>query len=357
LTVAQALEDAAAVARQAELTLRSLSSASASEKRLPWIAVGGSYSGALSAWFRQTHPDLVVGAISSSGVVNALLDFPQFDSAVSAAVGARCGSVLRRLVAFADELLLGSAEAAAFARDAMNAPRGLSDDDYRYMMADSFSMAVQYGHKTAMCDRMMVLEDSTGEDLLRGFSNFTAWLWGEGYAAGCFYDTECLRGEPSRWGENGRAWRWQKCSQVAYLQRAPAGDAAAPPLRSPHLTLRSLERQCDRIFGAGTAARLPAANAELQRRHGGARPNGTDSIFFTNFSDDPWQEAGVRPLSSRDAGLPRCYVRCDDCGHCMDLHEPRSSDPKPLSACRHKAAAAVATWLADFRSGGGVASQ
>lgn len=47
-----------------------------------WIVIGCSYAGALSAWFRLKYPHLVVGALSSSGVVNAILDFWQFDDQV-----------------------------------------------------------------------------------------------------------------------------------------------------------------------------------------------------------------------------------------------------------------------------------
>ena len=37
-----------------------------------WITVGGSYAGAMSAWFRAKYPHLTVGAIGSSGVVLAV---------------------------------------------------------------------------------------------------------------------------------------------------------------------------------------------------------------------------------------------------------------------------------------------
>lgn len=49
---------------------------------MPWIHVGGSYPGALSAYFKVKYPTLTVGALSSSGVVEALNEFPQFDEQV-----------------------------------------------------------------------------------------------------------------------------------------------------------------------------------------------------------------------------------------------------------------------------------
>lgn len=45
----------------------------------PWISVGGSYPGALSAWFRYKYPHLTIGAIASSAVVQSIENFRNFD--------------------------------------------------------------------------------------------------------------------------------------------------------------------------------------------------------------------------------------------------------------------------------------
>jgi len=48
----------------------------------PWIVVGGSYPGALSAWFRYKYPHLVIGSLASSAVILAIEDFKDFDEQI-----------------------------------------------------------------------------------------------------------------------------------------------------------------------------------------------------------------------------------------------------------------------------------
>jgi pimeloyl-ACP methyl ester carboxylesterase len=51
---------------------------------VPWVVFGGSYSGGLSSWYRATYPEQSVAALSSSGVVNCIVNFYQFDMQVDA---------------------------------------------------------------------------------------------------------------------------------------------------------------------------------------------------------------------------------------------------------------------------------
>ena len=47
-----------------------------------WITVGGSYPGAMSAWFRAKYPHIAFASLASSGVVNAIADYHQYDGQV-----------------------------------------------------------------------------------------------------------------------------------------------------------------------------------------------------------------------------------------------------------------------------------
>lgn len=52
---------------------------------LRFFTFGGSYPGALASWYRAAYPDKTLGSLASSGVVHAILSFPEFDSHVSLA--------------------------------------------------------------------------------------------------------------------------------------------------------------------------------------------------------------------------------------------------------------------------------
>lgn len=71
LTSEQALADAANFVRQ----MNFMHGYSPDQK---WIAFGGSYGGALAIWSREFYPDLIWGVVSSSGTVDAIVNFKGF---------------------------------------------------------------------------------------------------------------------------------------------------------------------------------------------------------------------------------------------------------------------------------------
>lgn len=304
-----------------------------------WFAFGGSYPGALSAWFRIAYPNSTVGSHSSSGVVNAIYEFEEFDEQVAASAGADCADAIRATTAALEDAVVLSTESAAHVKGLFGAG-ALEGADFWYMTADSAAMAVQYGMKADLCTPLTEAAKHGG-DLISTFANLTNQIWGDSFGSDCFYDTNCLKdpAQAARWQPTARSWRWQKCSQLAYFQVAPATGS----LRSTDVTLDYHEWQCAQAFGEGTT-NAKQATAAINAKLGGDEPQG-ESIYFANGSDDPWQQASLSPLDSTSPREPAMLAVCDSCGHCGDLHSASDADPPNLTAQRDAIAGFVSQWL------------
>ena len=309
----------------------------ASHAKRPVIAFGGSYSGATCAWFRQSHPDVVDACVSSSGVVNAILDFPQFDEHVSGAIGTTCANAMSAAYAAVDRAFVaGQGNRIKILFNASNLiGTTMGDSDFMFAIADGPAMIDQYGGKKDLCEGFTKLPPNpTDEQRIENLASIIDAHYGAAFSADCFYDSECFKnttagGGPSQLGGlNSRSWRFQTCSEVAYLQTRPIGSAL-PPLRSTMLTIAELQRQCRYVFGDKIEAVLAERNAHLNALFGQSDPTkgsapGASNIFFLDFSDDPWAEASVKTETAPT--LPYCMTTCDGCGHCgagvpASLHE------------------------------------
>lgn len=76
----------------------------------PWITIGGSYSGALAAWFRSKYPHLTIGSIGSSGVILAVEDFKDFDEQIYISAkksGDFCPTAIKALSDYVEDQVTG----------------------------------------------------------------------------------------------------------------------------------------------------------------------------------------------------------------------------------------------------------
>ena len=321
---------------------------------------GGSYSGGTAAWFRTKFPELTHAAVSSSGVVDAIVDFVQFDESIVATLGdysRRSGSAfpncLNTVVAAINALdEMSAAQLRAAKTYPFNASVGQTDVDFMYMIADAIAMAVQYGGKQHLCT---VLQNQMsnqsrgngGDGAVAAVARAIPILYGPAFQQGCFYDTSCIAKtlRDSATGVGNKAWRWQKCSLLGYIQSRPGGAAGKVAARSRLLTLASQRQQCKDMFpGNGKDLdRLMAANAQFQTEFGGAHPSevGASKIIFVDYSDDPWQTASVRGTGPEwpERDLHYCFEKCDGCGHCG------AGVPKNVTTCADAIAERVGAWL------------
>lgn len=327
LTVEQALADLNAFTQHY--------SAKLNQPNAKWFVFGGSYPGALSSWYRNAYPKASVGSLSSSGVVNPIVDFYQFDEQVSAAIGNECGARLK-MISKAFEKQMETNEGFAKSKNQFMCEDDISEVDFLYMIADSWSMMDQYGGKSQLCSTILSVpqEDVTVDKLTAVFSDLSKSFWGEQFCSQGFYNTAQLKDE-KRWDVNSRSWRWQTCYQVAWFNTAPKQGS----IRSERVNLDYHLKQCAEVFGYEM---FPAVEP-LIKKFGGDSPSPVHNVFYSNFGDDPWQRAGVSYSPAVDQ--PYYLATCDDCGHCMDFHAPADTDPEPLQNERKEFEGYLKKWL------------
>ncbi|KAK9048685.1 hypothetical protein SSX86_032350 [Deinandra increscens subsp. villosa] len=105
----------------------------------PWFVFGISYAGALSAWFRLKFPHLTCGSLASSGVVNAILDFYQYDQQIGESAGPECKAILQEVTQLVEKRLASDGEAL---RTQFDATVLNIDGDFMYFLADAAAVAV-----------------------------------------------------------------------------------------------------------------------------------------------------------------------------------------------------------------------
>lgn len=208
LSVEQALADLAAFTDY----YKSITPMSA---QVPWFVFGGSYSGGLASWYRSAYPDRSVGALSSSGVVDCIVDFYQFDMQVSSSAGNKCSNGIKRVQSAFRNTIEGSPAGLSHALGLFYCETDMSETDFYYMIADSWSMMIQYSSKLALCSLLesSITANSSDDEIMIIFSEYSNKFWGKSFCSMGFYNTKALA-DPSRWDVNSRSWRFQTCKQV-----------------------------------------------------------------------------------------------------------------------------------------------
>lgn len=104
----------------------------------PWITIGGSYPGAMSAWFRYKYPHLTIGAIASSAVILAIEDMKDFDEQMyssSTLSGDFCSQAINAS-SVRVESVLGGPDGPAFKSQFVGGNK-LTDSEFLFFWIDS----------------------------------------------------------------------------------------------------------------------------------------------------------------------------------------------------------------------------
>jgi len=303
-------------AEQALADISSFISEFAAEENRQVVVVGGSYPGALSAWFREKYPHMTVAAWSSSGVVYPKVDFWEFDEQVYQSTvksGEWCPETIKsifkevtRNLHSADDDLKAETMKRAGASPKMHT------GDFAFYFADIFVESVQYGDRTGLCDAMKEIKDKDLMTQLDTIKNLAA----KAGVSPPDYCRKAISNTAIDTNGSARQWTYQYCTEFGFYQTPSEKHAMRP---SELLGVPYWEDLCMSLFGVPTQAKRSSDE------FAGFHTAGSNTII-TNGGEDPWQWA-TELEPNTDINQVGLMADCTDCGHCADLYTPKDTDP------------------------------
>jgi len=292
------------------------------KRPLKVFAIGGGYGGALAAWARYKYPHLVDGALSSSGIVNAVLDFHLFDEQVKNSIyknGSKCIENILNLIKEVQNTWNNNTW--SIKRD-YRAPY-IEWDDFMFFFSDIFVQAVQFGYKTKMCAFLKsIIEDKDKHKKLSQFEE-DHMITPNSYS---FEYIRTIQADPIN---NYRQWTYQFCSSLGYFNTISHND---PPLRFKEMDVEYWKRYCAKSFDTSLFPDTFHTNSLYGDIRMGEH---TSKIIFTNGSEDPWQWAGIRLNTSKSKDIIVLLIDCSNCAHLVDLQPEEVDDPQVLKNARN----------------------
>jgi pimeloyl-ACP methyl ester carboxylesterase len=302
----------------------------------PWIVVGGSYPGSLSAFYRLKYPDLVVGSLASSGPVQAKANFEEYDQHVATVAGADCAATMRKVTAQVEAALAHPADLADLKKK-FQAEALVDDDDFVYFVADMGAMAIQYGYRDHFCELI------SGNSPIDGWAQFTKEIyvsWGMDALSDSPQGAVSLDPQDYKSAFGLRQWFYQSCTEYGYWQTA--FHDAAVSVRSQRTNMDYFNKVCKRLFGLTAPVDTSHVNETLYKPLLAAPAS---KILFTNGSDDPWSRLSISKENGNDVNPKHSYYTIAKSAHCDDLRTPKSSDSAELEHARQLFDDLVATWI------------
>jgi pimeloyl-ACP methyl ester carboxylesterase len=305
-----------------------------------WVSIGGSYPGALSAFYRAKYPDLVVGSLASSAPVQAQENFEEYDRHVTEVAGPACAALIRKAVV-QTEAAAASPDALAAIKTLFAAEKITDSDDFLYLLADVGASAVQYGMRDQFC-ATLTAAGSDDNALLTNYGLFAQKVyatWGIDAYGFSAESAENLDPDSYLSGFGQRQWLYQSCTEFGFFQNAYHDPAYS--VRSARINPAYHRHLCERLFGFNQ----PVNTDEINKNFLKAVLEGSN-ILLSNGSQDPWSILSIlpgSPLASQNTNLQTYLV--DQGSHCSDLVSAKSTDSSSLVEARQTFTDLATSWL------------
>lgn len=329
LTVDQALEDLASFVSYLRNTY-------CPNNTCKVLVVGGSYSGALSSWFRLYYPHLADFSWSSSAPLNIKEKFPEYDASLANTLRSYNESCYSNT-----KLLLSSYHQIVASQNKQKISEfynkySISDEVDLYsslsVIHDVISYAVQYNKGFHLISDYCIQQsgDEPNEKALRDLS---ANLLKSLDQTALYLDPFSYTSEnPYDDTSSMRCWTWMTCNELGWFSTT-AGFLSSFINRSYY------DRLCAALFDNITVGNIESVSL----RYGGTKPK-SSYVVFTHGTSDPWSKVGVESI---DSNISQYLFKIKDGSHCEDLKAESSDDSESLRYVRNQVVDILTDWIND----------
>ncbi|KAL1967017.1 hypothetical protein VTN77DRAFT_3541 [Rasamsonia byssochlamydoides] len=391
LTTQQALADVAYFAQH--IVFEGLEDQNLTAPNVPYIAYGGSYAGAFVAFLRVVYPDLFFGAISSSGVTEAIYDYWEYYEPIRQFGPPDCIRTTQTLTHLLDNLLQSSRNDSSLIAEykslfglqnltynddfanLLSTPLGdwqnrnwdpaVNDPTFFEYCGNITSNSTLYNTTVGETSQVKKLIAAGGygqqvSQLTNRLLNYIGWfnetlIWpclsGGQTADECFTTHNATFYEQDDISQQWRSWPYQFCTEYGYLQTGSGVPRNQLPLISRSIDLEYLSIICRDAFNITTPP-----DVEIVNQYGGF-DIAYDRLAIIGGQADPWRPA--TPLADQAKPRPNTIDRpviemagavhhWDENGLFPNETTP-NLPPKPVADTQKAEAAFVKAWLEEWK--------
>ncbi|XP_072525472.1 thymus-specific serine protease [Salminus brasiliensis] len=322
-----------------------------------WISFGGSYAGALSAWFRGKFPHLVYGAVASSAPVQAKLDFSSYTTVVGRSLmdesvggSEKCVKAVYEAFAAVEAALLRGEETQV-GKDfgCCDTPKSLEDQtEFLQSLADIFMGTVQYNEEVGpltiarLCDIMTnqskaYAEEEEAYDRLVKLTAIYRTVEKEPCLDVSYEKTILHLNKTTHVGSGYRQWFYQTCTEFGFYQTCE--DATCPFSRM--MTLQTQTQLCPLLFSIPQHTLL--SNIDFTNQYYGGDQPQTQRVLYVNGDTDPWMALSVVRNGTNEDKHRAILIHST--AHCADMNPTRARDRTSLLQARKDIEILVGAWV------------
>ncbi|KAI0670867.1 peptidase S28 [Trametes maxima] len=349
----------------------------------PWIYYGGSYAGARAAHMKILYPELVFGAIASSGVTHASLENWEYMEIIRRAADPKCSHNLQTSIQIIDALL-----DIPITRKPLKALFGLAelehDEDFASLLEsplgawqakvwdpevgstrfDEFCAALARPFISgddsdtviydADLDLVAVTEDLSVPVPVYNYARYIKENYvtqcTEGSVEDCFGTFNDGQFQTTDLGDTWRLWLFQVCTEWGYFSTAP--PHGHPRIVSRRLTLDYESKICKQAYPPGKHFVVPPFPNITAVNALGDFDIEADRLAIIDGEVDPWRPVTPHSEYARDREdtILRPFKIIPNAVHHYDEYGRRNVSEEPLEIQRihEEMIGFVVAWLEDW---------